>query len=182
MSKSVEICKKICMLGSFGVGKTSLVRRYVYNMFDEKYLTTIGVQISQKQIPNLVHPRSKALVNLKLILWDLAHIEKFNEVIKNYYRGSHGAIVVYDLTRPESFERTTEFLQPFRETNPNSRVVFAANKSDLLTPDHANRTLFLNKASPKGDEYCIFTSAKSGEHVEEAFAKLGAMILEAEML
>lgn len=169
------------MLGSFGVGKTSLVRRYVYGMFDEKYLTTIGVQISQKQISNLVHPRTKAVVQLKLILWDLAHIEKFNEVIKNYYRGSHGAIVVYDLTRPESFERTSEFLLPFRETNPNSRVIFAANKSDLLAPNHANRTLFLEKTRVKGDEYCIFTSAKNGEHVEDAFVKLGAMILEAEM-
>jgi small GTP-binding protein len=176
---TLEISKKICMLGSFGVGKTSLVRRFVYNLFDDKYLTTIGVQVSQKKMPPISLGKKSQPVVFKFILWDLAHIEKFSEVIRNYFRGSHGALVVFDLSRPLSAQDPSVFLKPFRETNPTSKIVFIANKSDLV-----------DAVSPAIDEFkqlaqvhhvpFIFTSAKTGDNVEAAFIILAEQILEAE--
>ncbi|NLP10820.1 GTP-binding protein [bacterium] len=180
LQKALEISKKICMLGSFGVGKSSLVRRFVYDLFDERYLTTIGVQISHRSLPKRMSTFSRSPVNLKLILWDLAHIDTMNDVIKTYFRGSHGAVLVYDITRPESFDRTAEFLLPFREINPNSPVIFAVNKCDLLSPHHANYGLFLEKTKLFNGGSCLFTSARTGERVEEAFHQLGTLLLEAD--
>lgn len=179
MQKVREISKKICMLGSFGAGKTSLVRRFVYNKFEEKYLSTIGVQLSQKSVTvsgeGLVHGEER----LKLILWDLAHIEKFDKVIKNYFRGSHGAIVVLDLTRRQTFDEMDVFLKPFAEMNPASKIVFIGNKSDLVKPTEEDRERFL-QLSESYKTFYTFTSAKTGENVEQMFLKLSALLIKAD--
>jgi small GTP-binding protein len=180
LRKTVEISKKICILGTFGAGKTSLVRRTVYGLFDEQFLTTIGVQISPKLFPCLEHPHSKASVRLKMILWDLAFIDILNDTIRNYFRGSHAAMVVYDLTRPESFDSSIEFLQAFREMNPDSPVVFVGNKSDLIPEAHANSSQFLSHLRQHEGQDAFFTSARSGAGIEEAFELLARNVLEAE--
>ena len=173
----LEISKKVCMLGSFGVGKTSLVRRFVYNKFDEKYLTTIGVQVSHKVLDPIVRA-DKTSVQLKIILWDLAHIEKMTEVIKNYFRGSHGAIVVYDLTRPLTWSGYDMFLKAFTEICPKSSMIFVANKMDLLMTENATGEQFMQIARAHKVAH-FFTSAKTNENVDKAFYHLGAMLIEA---
>lgn len=174
---TLEISKKVCMLGSFGVGKTSLVRRFVYNKFDEKYLTTIGVQVSHRLLdPILMADKSR--VQVKVILWDLAHIEKMTEIIKNYFRGSHGAIVVYDLTRPSTYAGYDMFLRAFGEVCPKSSMIFVANKSDLLMDHNEGVEQFTHLAKAHNVPH-FFTSAKSGENVDKAFHQLGAMMIEA---
>jgi small GTP-binding protein len=163
------------MLGSFGVGKTSLVRRFVYNKFEEKYLSTIGVHISHKTI-EIKKPDSNSTYQLKLILWDIAHIEKFNAVIKNYFRGANGAIIVYDFSRPQTFENTKSFLEPFLEMNPASKIVFVGNKVDLVDePDRLKNQLLPNIQPYKSP--LVLTSAKTGDNVESLFHKLGTMLI-----
>lgn len=175
MESSNFISKKICMLGSFGVGKTSLVRRFVYNKFEEKYLSTIGVHISHKTI-EISDPDQATAEQLKLILWDIAHIEKFDSVIKNYFRGSNGAIIVYDLSRPQTFKNTDVFLKPYLEMNPNSKNIFVGNKIDLVDePDLLKEQLLKN--SPIRDNPLVMTSAKTGSNVENLFQKIGTMLL-----
>lgn len=174
----MEISKKVCMLGAFGVGKTSLVRRFIYNLFDEKYMTTIGVQVSHKQLESILKPHSKTPVRLKIILWDLAHIEKINEIIKNYFRGSHGAIVVFDITRPQTFSFYNEFINIFLEINPKSSMIFVANKIDLVTAENQVDEQFIAMTQ----QYLVphfYTSAKTGKNIENAFNKLGQMLIEA---
>ncbi|MBN1542697.1 GTP-binding protein [candidate division KSB1 bacterium] len=179
MKQPVTISKKICMLGAFGVGKTSLVRRFVYQKFDEKYLSTIGVQISQKLMPP-VDLTGDRLQQHNFILWDLAHIEKFTPVIKNYFRGSHGAIIVFDLTRPEGMEQYSVFLDPYLQMNPDNPLVFVANKNDLFEGDpstiEAIETLGRRFHAPH-----LLTSAKSGENVEEIFQRLSRQLVERQL-
>jgi len=173
----IKVSKKICMLGSFGVGKTSLVRRFVYNKFDEKYLSTIGVQISQKDVRSL-KSNAGSEIHLKIILWDIAHIEKINDVIKNYFRGSHGAIVVCDITREQTFKDVDIFLNPYLEMNPGSKISFVANKIDLVDHDKLKMEQLLQIEKSYKTKF-IFTSSKTAENVEELFINLGKSILEA---
>jgi len=170
--KDFAISKKICMLGSFGVGKTSLVRRFVYNEFKEDYLSTIGVHIHQK----VVSPSKDRGTGLKMILWDIAHIEKFNGVIRNYFRGAHGAIVVFDMTRPGTFDGSSLYLKPFLELNPKSKIIFVGNKIDLLDDDAMNMEQLLQLNKTYHAPY-ILTSARTNKNVTELFDKLGTLLL-----
>lgn len=159
------------MLGSFGVGKTSLVRRFVHNKFDEKYLTTIGVQISQKTLS----PIKNSNESLKLILWDIAHIEKFDNVIKNYFRGSHAAIIVFDFSRPQTFKESDVFLKPYFNVNPKSKIIFVGNKVDLVEGDSIETEQLLQFAKKFNTSHFL-TSAKTGKNVEALFSKLGSLL------
>ncbi len=89
------IKKKVCMLGAFAVGKTSLVQRFVHSIFSEKYKTTLGVKIDKKSIDIDDAP-------VELILWDLAGEDEFMKVRNSYLRGSAGYLLVADGTRPET--------------------------------------------------------------------------------
>lgn len=170
--------KKICLLGEFGVGKTSLVRRFVYNKFEEKYLSTIGVHISHKAmiIPAI---GSTALEHqLNLILWDLAHIDKFSAMIKNYFRGANGAIVVFDLTRLQKIQDTNTFLEPFLEMNPQAQLIIAGNKLDLVHEQSAPMEQLLHISKTYRAPFKL-TSAKTGENVEQLFNELATLLLKA---
>jgi len=168
--------KKICMLGSFGVGKTSLVRRFVYNLFEEKYQSTIGVHICHKTI---IIQDKHVDHHLNLILWDLAHIEKFNEMIKNYFRGANGAIVVCDVTRPQHYQESINFINPFLEMNPTARLMFVGNKIDLTPKDQIEMEQLL-QVSKLFHAPLLMTSTRTGDNVEQLFHDLGTRLLEAE--
>ena len=88
MNKTSAIKKKICLLGPFAVGKTCLVERFVYDRFDERYLTTIGVKISQKLLSPVEDPKSGQHIQYSFLVWDIAGMDKFDGVVENYYRGS----------------------------------------------------------------------------------------------
>jgi small GTP-binding protein len=160
------------MLGSFGVGKTSLVRRFVLDQFTDEYRSTIGVHIQKKAV--LASKEISSPINL--ILWDIAHIEEFNRTIKSYFLGSHGAVVVFDLTRPQSFEDTDIYLKPFLEMNPGSRLIFVGNKIDLMDKN-SFKTEQLLQISKMLNAPSILTSAKEGENVKALFQKLATSLL-----
>jgi small GTP-binding protein len=160
------------MLGSFGVGKTSLVRRFIYNEFFEDYHSTMGVHIQKKPV-SLTKDTSS---NINLILWDIAHIEEFNRVIKDYFRGSSGAVVVFDVTRPQSFQETDIYLKPFLELNPKSKLIFVGNKIDLVDKNFYNMEQLLH-ISKTHKSSSLLTSAKTSESVDELFHKLAALLV-----
>ncbi len=163
------IKKKVCLLGTFGVGKTSLVRQFVYNIFEESYLSTIGVSISQKRIT------LNSNKEVELLIWDIEGHEKFSPVVESYYSGASGAILVADLTRPESLGGLDAIYSGFRSVNPQARFVFCANKDDMLyTPQTLNT---YSERAKKMDIPFFKTSAKNNENVALAFEQLSDLLL-----
>lgn len=162
------------MLGAFGVGKSSLVRKYVYNIFKEDYLTTIGVQIYQKSV-TLKNKANQVGKSINMILWDMAHIEKFDKTIKTQILGASGAVLVFDLSRMQTFNELEEHAKRFLEVNPNSKLVFAANKIDLVDNNKLKMEQFLHLSEQYNTE-CLVTSAKTGHNVEKMFSVLASLL------
>lgn len=169
----ISLSKKVCLLGDFAVGKTSLVRRFVYDLFDDKYLSTIGVKVSRKVI---VLPRQNDIVELTLMLWDLSGSEEFNTVRISYLRGATGAILVCDLTRPATLDVMPAYLAELRYVNPTAAFVLAANKADLVERHELTEVQIAQRATDLGIPYFI-TSAKTGANVELAFRCLGRLLI-----
>ncbi|WP_310598999.1 Rab family GTPase [Desulfobulbus sp.] len=166
------INKKICMLGAFSVGKTSLVAQYVHSVFSDKYLSTVGVKISKKTIA--VDDGQE----VTLVLWDMEGRDIFTNVNVGYLRGAMGFFVVADGTRAETLDTALELrslvLDQVGEV-PNALLV---NKADLADQWELTEST-LNQAKAEGIPV-FHTSAKTGQSVEEAFRTLAeAMLMKA---
>ncbi len=155
--------KKICMLGSFAVGKTSLVRRFVQGIFSEKYHTTIGVKIDKKVV-------SVADRNIDLILWDIHGEDDFQEVKPAYLVGSSGYFLVVDGTRSHTVETALSLQKLAEDTVGDIPFIVLVNKSDLSDQWEIDDTTLEELTA--GGWHMIYTSAKSGDGVEEAFIEL----------
>ncbi len=167
--------KKICMLGMFGVGKTSLTDRFVHNRFDDSYLSTIGVKVSRKRLPPAALSAGK-MVQLSLLIWDIEGAETPGKVISNYFHGAAGALVVTDLTRPESMDVVPFMVHNFLKIAPGAKIVLVGNKADLL-PDPSGMVTPLENLATDFDSPIFITSAKTGLNVEESFQQLGRLII-----
>ncbi|GAB4209383.1 MAG: Rab family GTPase [Coleofasciculaceae cyanobacterium] len=165
------ISKKICMVGDFGVGKTSLIRRFVDRQFSDQYLSTVGVKISRKLLES---------VNLQLLIWDLEGHTKFKGITPSYLQGASGAVIVADVSRLETIERLAEHVQLFLSVNPKGSIIVALNKSDLVDEEKLAKLtqLVQEKYSEKVAEI-YQTSAKTGSYVDDIFHTLGENILKA---
>ena len=164
----MPIQKKVCLLGEFAVGKTSLVRRFVEGRFDDKYLSTIGVKISRKEIQR---PKD----TLQLLLWDLAGGDDFSQVGSSYLRGAAGALIVCDLTRRDTLRAFSYYSQQLQTLHINPALVIVGNKADLT----AERTVTdqdLQNLVPGRDIPYILTSAKTGHGVENVFDLLAEQL------
>ena len=159
--------KKICLLGAFGVGKTSLVRRYVDTIFSDAYLTTVGVKIDKKVM-------TVGGEQMALILWDIAGEDAVAAVRVSYLRGAAGYLLVVDGTRPETLD-TAESIQS-RITAEIGAVPFIAllNKADLVE-DWAIAPERVQALEAAGWSF-MRTSAKTGDSVEAAFGELATRL------
>ena len=165
--------RKVCLLGDFAVGKTSLVRRFVYDLFTEKYMTTIGVKVSLK---TMAVPRDGDAIELTLMLWDLAGSEEFDQMRASYLRGASGAILVCDLTRPETLATLPRYANQLLSLNPQARLVVAANKLDL-SDQHQLSSAQVKEAADKLNSPYYLTSAKANTEVETLFRHVGRLLL-----
>ena len=159
------IQKKICMLGAFGVGKTSLVSRYVHSIFSDTYLTTIGVKIDKKTV-DLGHER------VDLILWDIHGEDEFQKVRMSYLRGASGYLLVVDGTRRSTLDTALSLHESAQRTIGHVPFMVAVNKADLATRWEFDTDLVGQLGLP-----FVKTSAKSGAQVEEAFESLSRAML-----
>ena len=167
--------KKICLLGTFAVGKTSLVQRFVNDRFSDKYLTTIGISVSKKLMPPVDSGETGGTAQHTFLIWDIAGLEKFDPVVMNYFRGASGALAIADLTRPETVDELAAIGNKFLSVNPKSALVAIGNKLDLMNDRTDTFADYKRLAADFGSEL-ILTSAKTGERVEEAFQLLSQNI------
>ena len=157
--------KKIVLIGHFGVGKTSLVRRYIDSAFSEDYLVTLGVQVKKKSL-TIDHSE------LNLVIWDLEGNTRVANMRDSYMLGTDGFIYVFDLTRPETFQNLNENLAFIGEKFPNIPIEVVGNKSDLIDPNFIDEFLEKNKLSN-----IVVTSAKDGSNVENMFIELATKLM-----
>lgn len=153
------IQKKVCLLGDFAVGKTSLIRRYVEGRFDDNYLTTVGVVVSRKTVE---YPTIK----INLLIWDLAGGRDFTE--SSYLIGTAGAFLVCDVTRATTLASLRINAEQVRQANPSAKLIVLANKYDLLE-DRVITEEQLVAIAQSLEASLEYTSAKTGFGVEEAF-------------
>lgn len=162
------IQKKICMLGAFGAGKTSLVARFVHSRFSDQYLSTMGVKVDRKAV-------DLGDKQVNMMLWDVYGEEENRKVATSYMRGAAGAMLVADGTRPETLEVADVLLARLRDTVGDIPWVLMINKHDLADqwalPPSRIAQLELE------DRPMYLSSAKTGEHVETAFHQLAAMMV-----
>ena len=155
--------KKICMLGAFSVGKTSLVKRFVESVFSETYLTTVGVKIDKKTVE-----LSNRIVNL--ILWDLAGEDDISSLRMSYLRGAAGYVLVADGTRPSTLEVALSLRQRVEVEFGPLPFVLLLNKNDLQE-EWAIRDEEVEGLRRDG-WWVRPTSARTGEGVDDAFGAL----------
>ena len=167
-----NISKKICLIGDFGVGKTSLIRRFVDRQFSDKYLSTVGVKISRKSV-EVNDSQQQKQTKLQLLIWDIEGSTKFKGISASYFQGAKGAIIVGDVTRPESLESISEHLQAFLKPNPKSKAVIALNKSDLIDAEYLEKYQQLYSFKDSNSFVSTYTtSAKTGINVDDIFQSL----------
>lgn len=160
--------QKICMLGSFGVGKTSLVARFVLSMFDETYHTTIGVKVDKKEL-------QVSGTAFTLMLWDMAGEEENLPVKLNYVRDAAGYLLVMDGTRGKTFDVALSIQERVQANIGDLPFVVAINKSDQQDAWEIGESQ-LGELRARGWMW-FETSAKTGKNVEEAFMRLAGEIM-----
>ena len=160
--------KKVCMLGSFSVGKTSLVRRFVESIFDEKYHTTIGVKVDKKIVK--IDPEEIALV-----LWDIHGEDAFQKMRMTYLRGMSGYLLVVDPTRRQTLDDALSLQGRVQETMGPIPWILVLNKCDLIPEWEID--LEQIGAFERNGQAVIRTSAKTGEGVEGVFTRLARAML-----
>jgi small GTP-binding protein len=159
--------KKVCMLGGFSVGKTSLVKRYVQSVFSETYLTTVGVKIDKKAVD-----LSGRIVNL--ILWDLAGEDDIASLRMSYLRGAAGYVLVADGTRPSTLEVAISLRQRVEADHGPLPFVLLLNKVDLQEQWAISEAAV---ADLRRDGWWVRPgSARTGEGIEDAFKHLAIRV------
>lgn len=162
------IQKKICLLGGFGVGKTSLVARFVHSIFSDKYLTTVGVKIDKKSV-DVDNSR------VDLVVWDIYGNDDFQKLRVSYLRGASGYLLVADGTRRATLDTAIEVQRVAEEALGPVPFILAVNKADLANEWEIEQAA-IDELAARG-WHVLKTSAKTGAMVEGAFSTLARAML-----
>ena len=162
---------KIMLIGDSGVGKSSLLSKYVRDEFDKSYISTIGVDFRIKTVKH----KNKIV---KLQIWDTAGQERFRTITASYYRGAHGIVVAFDLTNKESFENISSWLNEIdiNSSGNNISLIIVGTKADLVSKRTVSQEVIKKFVS---ENKCIYveTSSLTGQNVEKAFDEMVANLI-----
>lgn len=162
---------KLLIVGESGVGKTCMLLRFADNLFEEDFLSTIGVDFKIKEI-NTDGKR------VKLQIWDSAGQERFRNITSSYYRNCSGIIIVYDVTRRESFDKVTDWIAEVRRFVPTVPLIVVGNKCDR--EDRQVSKEDGQQLAEKQELIFLETSAKENTNIEAAFQQLSKKLIETE--
>jgi small GTP-binding protein len=177
MTDTKQLKSKVCLVGEKAVGKTSLIRRYVLNMFDDQYITTIGTKVSKKEL-RVFSPVRDLLIDMDVQIWDIMGEKGFRELLKDaYFYGATGILAVADITRRKTLDDLDDWIDGVEQVVGRVPILIAVNKSDLSSSAQYGERDVQQVAKAFDCEY-VMTSAKNGENVEEGFRRLGSLVAE----
>ena len=161
---------KLILIGDGRVGKTSIINKYINNVFNEGEEMTINSSYCERDV--LFNDKK-----YKFSFWDTAGQEKFNSITPIYYRDAKGVLLVYDISNPHSFERVKKWIDEMKEINNDAVFNIIGNKYDLKEQTKLFKTNFIDdeiakKLANKNKTDLFFTSAKTGENINECFENL----------
>ncbi|MFQ6106687.1 MAG: Rab family GTPase [Thermoplasmata archaeon] len=177
MFKNSDTMKvKICLVGEGAVGKTSLIRRYVLDEFDDRYISTLGAKITKKEL-TVGDPDNGDEVHIDMTIWDIMGEKGFRELLKEaYFHGAQGILAVCDVTRRNTLSDLESWISAIETVTGKIPIEFLANKIDLKDQLTFTETE-LREMSERYHSPYLFTSAKTGENVETAFGQIANRIL-----
>jgi small GTP-binding protein len=171
MPEVKHIIKKMCMMGEAAVGKTSLIRRFVLDKFDDRYISTLGTKTTAKELHLTI---GEGVIILKLQIWDILGLRCFGKLQRNAFRGANGAFFVLDTTRPGTLYSFENWLSSLYKVTGEIPIIVLANKNDLKAKVRNNE---IEKIAMDYGFLHYFTSAKTGKNVIEAFETLGKLMI-----
>lgn len=160
------------MLGDFGVGKTSLIRRFVERSFTDEYLSTVGVKISRKTVDV-----SELSQGIDLLIWDIEGQTKFKAVAPSYLQGAAAVVIVGDVTRPETVQHFQDHIELFYRASPTGKVILALNKTDLIEPAVSQKLEDFLQGAIANVLGIYQTSAKTSVNVDVIFQRLAKQLI-----
>ncbi len=179
-----HISKKIVLIGDGAVGKTSLIRKFVYDKFDDKYITTIGTKVTKKKIALTSNGEE---YDLTLMIWDILGQKGYHSIQSKSYAGAAGGILVCDITRRDTLQSIEDYWIPnFREVAGEVPMILLANKVDLLyslefSSDEMQMLVLgseeVEEVARRYNMPAWRTSAKTGQNVEKAFTTLARLLI-----
>jgi Ras-related protein Rab-1A len=171
LSPNITYIIKILNIGDYSVGKTSLALRYTQNRFSSSYLPTLGVDFHSKNI------QFDEDTTLRIVLFDTVGQEKLVSLRKRYYTGAHGAVVVFDVTRKESYDHIENWIKEVEEKCPDIPIIIVGNKTDLTDDRIISNDEVIKKWGEKG--YTVLeSSAKLGEGVDDIYSIIAKKVME----
>ena len=171
---------KVCLAGEPMVGKTSLIRRYVLDDYDDRYIATLGTKVS-KMVLNVPDPTDARSVEVRMILWDVMGTRTLRDLLRDaYYHGAHAILGVADLTRGETLAELSGWFESIRAVAGPIPSYVVVNKADLESERAKTHESIDGHCGSRGWPWS-YTSAKTGEGVEDAFRNLVSSVLRARM-
>lgn len=168
---------KVCFIGDAGVGKTSLIKRYVLDVFDDRYIATIGTKVTKKVV-EAKDPSTGEPIRVMMLIWDIMGQKGFRELLREaYFFGAHGAVAVCDVTNRETLEELRYWIKALTDVAGDVPLVFIGNKADLEN-SAVVREDDVKSLSSKYDAPAFMGSAKTGQNVEAFFKALAEKIVE----
>src|SRR5213594_3410634 len=183
MPETRRMKTKVCLVGEAAVGKTSLIRRYVLEEFEDRYITTLGAKVSKKELA-FEYPDRDVSIQMDMTIWDIMGEKGFRDLLKEaFFHGARGVLAVCDITRYSTLKELDDWVQSVFNVVGEIPVVYAVNKVDLkdevmiLYGDKE-----IQQAVRAFEAPYFYASAKTGENVEVLFRRLGTLVLQREGL
>lgn len=166
---------KVCLVGDGGVGKTSLIRRYVFDQFSDEYIVTLGTKVTKKDLTASSTNEGK---DVRLLIWDIIGQQGFHQLLKDaYFTGTQGIIGTCDITRKNTFTGLETWVDTSQAITGEIPMIFLGNKCDLEDDREVDFETLKDFASRFENCEAYLSSAKVGINVEKAFQLISGMIL-----